>query len=78
MHNSFLLHYQESSDDDDEDNSIVNQSTALVKSLIYIFTDMERFQPKRKRPKLLHKTYRLLGLKSTTPEELYTRKVMFY
>jgi len=38
-------------------------------------TDMEYFQPKRKRPKLCHRTYRLLGLKSTTPEELYTRKV---
>jgi hypothetical protein len=38
-------------------------------------TDIEHFQPKRKRPKVCHRTYRLLGLKSTTPEELYARKV---
>lgn len=36
---------------------------------------MERFQPKRKRSKVLYRTYRILGLKSTTPEELYTRKI---
>ncbi|GLH06021.1 Neuroblastoma-amplified sequence [Gryllus bimaculatus] len=64
----------ESSDDEDE-VSFLNRSSALLQSAVYLVTDMERFQPKRKRPKLLHKTYRLLGLKSTTPEELYARKI---
>ena len=38
-------------------------------------TDSERFQPPRKRPKLLAKTFRLLGFKRTTPEELYIWKL---
>ncbi|KDR17610.1 Neuroblastoma-amplified sequence, partial [Zootermopsis nevadensis] len=70
----------ESSDDNDdvednEDSSILNRSSAFIQSAVYMVTDMERFQPKRKRPKVCHRTYRLLGLKSTTPEELYARKI---
>jgi hypothetical protein len=38
-------------------------------------TDSERFRPPRKRPKLLIRTYRLLGFKRTTPDELYLWKL---
>ncbi|XP_068083289.1 NBAS subunit of NRZ tethering complex [Anabrus simplex] len=63
------------SSDDEEDGSLLNRSSAVLQSAVYMITDIERFQPKRKRPKYLYKTYRLLGLKSTTPEELYARKI---
>lgn len=46
-----------------------------MQSTLYSITDIETFQPKRKKSKVLHRTYRILGLKSTTPEELYSRKI---
>jgi len=55
--------------------TILNYTTNLVQSTLYSITDIERFQPKRKKSKVLHRTYRILGLKSTTPEELYSRKI---
>ncbi|XP_069692436.1 NBAS subunit of NRZ tethering complex-like isoform X2 [Periplaneta americana] len=71
---------EEDDDDDDdgdwsEDSSLFNRSSALLRSAVYLVTDMERFQPKRRKPRLCRRTYRLLGLKSTTPEELYARKI---
>ncbi|PSN37576.1 Neuroblastoma-amplified sequence [Blattella germanica] len=62
-------------DDSDDDASLLNKSSALLQSAVYVVTDIERFQPKKKKPKLCVKTYRLLGLKSTTPDELYARKI---
>lgn len=46
-----------------------------MQSTLYSMTDIERFQPKKKKSKVLLRTYRILGLKSTTPEELYSRKI---
>ena len=46
-----------------------------MQSALYSITDIEKFQPKRKKSKIFHRTYRLVGLKSTTPEELYSRKI---
>nr|CAD7398642.1 unnamed protein product [Timema cristinae] len=70
-------HWEETSvDESEEDESpLLSQGSAFLQSAVYLVTDMERFQPKRKRLRVLHRTYRLLGLKSTTPEELYSRKV---
>ncbi|KAF7386326.1 hypothetical protein HZH68_013458 [Vespula germanica] len=65
----------EKESDELEPITILNYTTELVQSTLYSITDMERFQPKRKRSKILYRTYRILGLKSTTPEELYTRKI---
>ncbi|KAK2578040.1 hypothetical protein KPH14_008457 [Odynerus spinipes] len=65
----------EKENDELEPITILNYTTNLVQSTLYSITDMERFQPKRKRSKVLYRTYRILGLKSTTPEELYTRKI---
>lgn len=63
-------------DSDDEDEiSVYQRSKRLVKSVMYWVTDSERFRPPSKRPKLFSKTFRLLCLKSTTPEELYSRKI---
>ncbi|XP_015111242.1 neuroblastoma-amplified sequence [Diachasma alloeum] len=62
-------------EDELEPITLLDYSINLLKSLIYSITDIERFQPKRKKSKILQRTYRLLGLKSTTPEELYARKI---
>ncbi|CAG2205929.1 NBAS [Mytilus edulis] len=66
---------EEFEDSDDEETSFVSKTTKLTKDVLYYVTDMERFQPPRKRPKIINRTYRLVCLKSTTPEELYTRKI---
>ncbi|XP_012217633.2 NBAS subunit of NRZ tethering complex-like [Linepithema humile] len=65
----------EKDDDESEPVTIFNYTTNLVQSTLYSITDIETFQPKRKKSKVLHRTYRILGLKSTTPEELYSRKI---
>ena len=41
----------------------------------YSLTESDRFAPPRKKAKLLVNTYKLLSLNSTTPEELYARKI---
>ncbi|XP_043256899.1 neuroblastoma-amplified sequence-like [Colletes gigas] len=61
--------------DELEPISILNYTTNLVQSTLYSITDIEKFQPKRKKSRVLFRTYRILGLKSTTPEELYSRKI---
>lgn len=48
---------------------------ASIQAALYSFTDIERFEPKRKTPKIIQRTYRLVALKRTTPEELYSRKI---
>lgn len=65
----------EKDDDESEPVTILNYATNLVQSALYSITDIEKFQPKRKKSKVFHRTYRLLGLRSTTPEELYARKI---
>ncbi|KYM76506.1 Neuroblastoma-amplified sequence [Atta colombica] len=65
----------EKDDDELEPVTILNYTTNLVQSTLYSITDIERFQPRRKKSKVLHRIYRILGLKSTTPEELYSRKI---
>ncbi|KAK3097270.1 hypothetical protein FSP39_008222 [Pinctada imbricata] len=62
-------------DSDDDDISLASRATRYTKNVLYWMTDSERFQPPRKRPKMVTRTYRLVCLKSTTPEELYTRKI---
>ncbi|XP_071861564.1 NBAS subunit of NRZ tethering complex isoform X2 [Bombus fervidus] len=67
----------ESEEESDElqSASILNYTTNLMQSTLYSITDIERFQPKKKKSRVLFRTYRILGLKSTTPEELYSRKI---
>lgn len=61
--------------DDEEELSFVQRSRRLAKSALYWVTDAERFRPPSKRPKIVQRTFRLLCLKSTTPEELFARKI---
>ncbi|XP_066561749.1 NBAS subunit of NRZ tethering complex [Amia ocellicauda] len=64
----------EDSDSDDE-SSAKARYFGYVKQGLYYVTEMERFAPPRKRPRTITKNYRLVSLRSTTPEELYQRKI---
>ncbi|KMQ95721.1 neuroblastoma-amplified sequence [Lasius niger] len=74
-------HLSEASSESEKDDNelepvtLLNYTTNLLQNTLYSITDIERFQPKRKKLKVLHQTYRILGVKSTTPEELYSRKI---
>lgn len=59
----------------DEESSAKARYFGYVKQGLYYVTEMERFAPPRKRPRTVTKNYRLVSLRSTTPEELYQRKV---
>ncbi|XP_010789312.1 neuroblastoma-amplified sequence-like [Notothenia coriiceps] len=61
--------------DSDEESSAKARYFGYVKQGLYYVTEMERFAPPRKRPRTVMKNYRLVSLRSTTPEELYQRKI---
>lgn len=61
--------------DSDEESSAKARYFGYIKQGLYYVTEMERFTPPRKRPRTVIKNYRLVSLRSTTPEELYQRKV---
>lgn len=61
--------------DSDDESSAKERYFGYVKQGLYYVTEMERFAPPRKRPRTVTKNYRLVSLRSTTPEELYQRKV---
>lgn len=61
--------------DSDDESSAKARYFSYVKQGLYYVTEMERFAPPRKRPRTVMKNYRLVSLRSTTPEELYQRKV---
>jgi len=61
--------------DSDEEPSAKARYFGYVKQGLYYVTEMERFAPPRKRSRAVVKNYRLVSLRSTTPEELYQRKV---
>ncbi|KAF3702766.1 Neuroblastoma-amplified sequence Neuroblastoma-amplified gene protein -like protein [Channa argus] len=61
--------------DSDEESSAKARYFSYIKQGLYYVTEMERFAPSRKRPRTVTKNYRLVSLRSTTPEELYQRKI---
>uniref|UniRef100_A0A8C8DVP0 NBAS subunit of NRZ tethering complex n=1 Tax=Oryzias sinensis TaxID=183150 RepID=A0A8C8DVP0_9TELE len=61
--------------DSDEESSAKARYFSYIKQGLYYVTEMERFAPPRKRPRTVVKNYRLVSLRSTTPEELYQRKI---
>ncbi|KAF1512359.1 Neuroblastoma-amplified sequence, partial [Eudyptula albosignata] len=67
----------EGEDDSDSDNetSAKDRYFSYLKQGLYFVTEMERFAPPRKRPRTITKNFRLVSLRSTTPEELYQRKI---
>lgn len=75
MENNSLDDDGEEDSDSDDECSAKARYFGYVKQGLYYLTEMERFAPPRKRPRTITKTYRLVSLRSTTPEELYQRKV---
>ena len=65
----------EEDEDEEESNSFLIKGQKLATQLAYSITESERFAPPRKRPRMTYHTYKLLALVSTTPEELYERKI---
>ncbi|XP_063006926.1 NBAS subunit of NRZ tethering complex isoform X2 [Melospiza melodia melodia] len=61
--------------DSDEETSAKDRYFSYLKQGLYFVTEMERFAPPRKRPRTITKNFRLVSLRSTTPEELYQRKI---
>ncbi|XP_068433221.1 NBAS subunit of NRZ tethering complex isoform X2 [Clinocottus analis] len=61
--------------DSDEESSAKARYFGYIKQGLYYVTEMERFAPPRKRCRTVIKNYRLVSLRSTTPEELYQRKI---
>ncbi|XP_058144004.1 NBAS subunit of NRZ tethering complex [Dasypus novemcinctus] len=65
----------EEDSDSDRETSAKVRYFGYIKQGLYLVTEMERFAPPRKRPRTVSKNYRLVSLRSTTPEELYQRKI---
>ncbi|NXG33710.1 NBAS protein, partial [Dromaius novaehollandiae] len=61
--------------DSDDETSAKARYFSYLKQGLYFVTEMERFAPPRKRPRTITKNFRLVSLRSTTPEELYQRKI---
>lgn len=61
--------------DSDDESSAKARYFGYIKQGLYYVTEMERFAPPRKRPRTVIKNYRLVSLRSTTPEELYQTKI---
>ncbi|XP_046978708.1 NBAS subunit of NRZ tethering complex-like isoform X2 [Vanessa cardui] len=61
--------------DEEVDDSMLELAKELFKSVLYTITDIETFQPKPKKITVVSRIYRLLGVKSTTPMELFSRKI---
>ncbi|KAJ8008712.1 hypothetical protein DPEC_G00081260 [Dallia pectoralis] len=66
---------EEGDSESDEESSAKARYSGYMKQGLYYITEMERFAPPRKRPRTVVKNYRLVSLRSTTPEELYQRKI---
>ena len=60
---------------DDEDRSWVQLGKRSAAAVAYFMTDNERFAPPKKKSKIVRRTYRMIALISTTPDELYARKI---
>ena len=61
---------------DDEEDSWVTLGKRSATALAYFITDSEKFAPPKKKSKIVRRTYRMLALVSTSPEELYKRKIL--
>ncbi|XP_053522900.1 NBAS subunit of NRZ tethering complex isoform X2 [Artibeus jamaicensis] len=68
---------EEGEEDSESDQGVSARARyfGYVKQGLYLATEMERFAPPRKRPRAVTKHYRLVSLRSTTPEELFQRKI---
>lgn len=76
MNSSVVYDENETYEDDNEDeDSWLNYAKQLVKSQAYNWSGLERFKLPPKKIKVLKRKFSLLHIKSTTPEELFERKL---
>ncbi|XP_072947377.1 NBAS subunit of NRZ tethering complex-like isoform X1 [Epargyreus clarus] len=61
--------------EEDTEDSMLEVTKELVKCVLYAITDMEAFQPRPRRVTVVSRVYRLLGVRSTTPAELFNRQI---
>jgi hypothetical protein len=66
---------QEENEDDDEANNWLNFFKQLAKNQAYNLTGLDRFKMIVKKPKFIKRKFSLMQIKSTTPEELFQRKL---
>ena len=66
----------EAETDEEEEDGWLGLGKRSAAALAYFITDSERFAPPKKKSKVVRRTYRLLALVSTSPEELYNRKIL--
>lgn len=66
---------QEENEDEDETNNWLNFFKQLAKNQAYNLTGFERFKMIVKKPKFIKRKFSLMQIKSTTPEELFQRKL---
>ncbi|KAI8438011.1 hypothetical protein MSG28_010669, partial [Choristoneura fumiferana] len=59
----------------DAEDTMLDLTKELLKSVLFAITDMEAFQPRPRRVTVVSRVYRLLGVRSTTPEDLFSRKI---
>ena len=62
--------------DDDEEDGWLGVGKRSASAIAYFITDSEKFAPPKKKAKVVRRTYRMLALVSTSPEELYNRKIL--
>ena len=63
-------------DDEDDDDGWLVYGKRSASAVAYFITDSERFAPPKKKAKVVRRTYRMLALVSSSPEELYNRKIL--
>ncbi len=62
-------------ENEDEANNWLNFFKQLAKNQAYNLTGLERFKMTVKKPKFIKRKFSLMQIKSTTPEELFQRKL---
>ncbi|GFN79688.1 neuroblastoma-amplified sequence-like [Plakobranchus ocellatus] len=71
-----LVEDDDADDSDEEDLALMSRAWRRSKhAFLYFFTDNEMLHPPRRKPRHVTKCYRIVSLKSTTPEDLYARKI---
>ena len=60
---------------EDEEPGWLTLGKRSAAAFAFYMTDSERFAPPRKRARVVRRTFRLLALVSTSPEELFSRKI---
>jgi hypothetical protein len=67
--------YENDDDDEDDEDSWVTYIKNGIRSQAYNLSGFERFKLPTKKIKVLKRKFSLLHIKSTTPEELFERKL---